>query len=340
VNSPNFFRPPAAEFKGSKVPRIQDLKGQLLREEAGHRTEEVERAANEARAEPDPAVAEAEAGRPGEAASGLRRELVAGTIHVQFLPTDEPFGMSENDGTDREASETELVGHEDLTSPTDGLATVTHAELGRDDQDVALLRFGDQIERVRRASVNPQLRRRDLTLTVVVERPGVGDLGVNEMDRLAVLLDRIGHFGEVLRRQCVHRGNREPSFGTVREFRQGLGEFERVARIETEDLGDRLDLVVDRLRPLVLLRVRVVGLHLLVLELVGDRQILERGDGGRADGLGEIVAVFDDALCARVVETELRENFLHGVGCEPVDLFDLTGRCGLLSNRAHCVISF
>jgi len=340
VNSPIFFDRLRRNSRDQKPQEFKTSRIDLLREEAGHRPEEVERAANEVRVEPDPAAVEAEVGRPGEAAKGHRRELVARTIHVQFLPTDEPFGMSQNDGTDCETSETELVGHEDLTSPTDGLAAMAHAELGSDDQDVALLRFGDEIQRVRRASVNPQLRRRDLTLTVVVERPGVGDLGVNELDRLAVLLDRIGHFGEVLRRQCVHRGNREPSFGTVREFRQGLGEFERVARIETEDLGDRLDLVVDRLRPLVLLRVRVVGLHLLVLELVGDRQILERGDGGRADGLGEIVAVFDDALCARVVETELRENFLHGVGCEPVDLFDLTGRCGLLSNRAHCVISF
>src|SRR3989338_4889345 len=159
---PQFFSTACGGIQGSinkesKAPRIQDLKDRLLREEAGHRPEADVRAANEARAEPDPAVVEAEAGRLGKVAIGLRRELVAGTIHVQFLPTDEPFGMSENDGTDCETSETELVGHEDLTSPTDGLAAMTHAELGGDDQDVALLRLGDEIQRVRRASVNPQL---------------------------------------------------------------------------------------------------------------------------------------------------------------------------------------
>ena len=316
MNSPNFFRPPAVEFK-DQLTRSQKIQGfkasriDLLREEPGHRTEAVARRdANEARDEPDPAV-EVEAGRPGEAAIGPRRELVAGTIHVQFLPTDEPFGMSENDGTDREASETELVGHEDLTSPTDGLATVTHAELGRDDQDVALLRFGDQIERVRRASVNPQLRRRDLTLTVVVERPGVGDLGVNEMDRLAVLLDRIGHFGEVLRRQCVHRGNREPSFGTVREFRQGLGEFERVARVEIENLGKCLDLVVDRLRPLVLLRVRVAGTNFLVGVLVGHGQLRHEPP----DPFLQFATALVEPLCAGVIELGLVVDGLEETDC-------------------------
>ena len=165
--------------------RTQDLKDRLLREEAGHRTEVAARAANEVRVEPDLAAVEVEVRRHEKAAIGLRRELVAGTIHVQFLPTDEPFGMSQDDGTDRETSETELVGHEDLTSATDGLAAMAHAELGGDDQDVALLRLGDEIQRVRRASVSPQLRRRDLSLTVVTvvaERPGGRDLDVNELE--------------------------------------------------------------------------------------------------------------------------------------------------------------
>ena len=105
--------------KESKDPSIQDLKGRLLREEAGHRTEAVARAVNEVCAEPDQAGVEAEAGRQGKGTIGLRRELVARAIHVQFLPADDPFGMSENDGSDCETSETELVGHEELTSPTD-----------------------------------------------------------------------------------------------------------------------------------------------------------------------------------------------------------------------------
>jgi len=146
VDSPNFFDRLRRNSRDQKPQEFKTSRIDLLREEAGHRPEEVERAANEVRVEPDPAAVEAEVGRPGEAAKGHRRELVAGTIHVQFLPTDEPFGMSQNDGTDCETSETELVGHEDLTSPTDGLAAMAHAELGSDDQDVALLRFGDQTD--------------------------------------------------------------------------------------------------------------------------------------------------------------------------------------------------
>ena len=63
------------------------------------------RAVNEARVEPDIAVEEEEAGRPGKVATDPR-ELVAGTMHVQFLPTDEPFGMGQDDGTNRETFET------------------------------------------------------------------------------------------------------------------------------------------------------------------------------------------------------------------------------------------
>jgi len=224
--------------------------------------------------------------------------------------------MSENDGTDCETSETELALHEDLTSPTNGLATMAHTELGGDDQDVALLRFGDEIQRVRRASVNSQLRRRDLSLTVVVERPGGGDLGVNELDCPAVLQGRIGHFGEVLLGQRVHRRNGEPSFGTVGEFRQGLGEFERVARIETEDLGaedlgDCLDLVVDRLRPLVLLRVRVAGTNFLVGVLVGHGQL---GNELR-DPVLQFATALVEPLCACLVELGLVVDGLKETDC-------------------------
>ncbi len=303
------------ELKGSKAPRVQSadrrIKGQLLREEAGHRTEAAVRVANEARAELDPAAVEAEAGRPGKVAIGLRRELVAGAVHVQFLPADEPFGVGQNDGTDRETSETELVGHEDLASPTNGLAAMAHAELGGDDQDVALLRFGDEIERVRRASVNPQLRRRDLSLTVVVERPRGGDLGVNELDRLAVHLRRVGHFREVLRGQRVDRRNGEPSFGAVRECRQVLGELESLARIEIENLGKSLDLIRDRLGSFVLLRVHVVGTNFFVGVLVGHGQL---GDELR-DPVLQFATALVEPLCARIVELGLVVDGLEETDC-------------------------
>ena len=132
----------------AKVSRTQVRKLQLLREEARGRAVEAAGVADPVRVELDPAEVGVEDRSAREDAIPNRCELVAGTVHVQLFPTDEPFGMSQDDGADHDASETELVGHEDLTSPTDGTATMAHAELGGDDQDVALLRLDDQIERV------------------------------------------------------------------------------------------------------------------------------------------------------------------------------------------------
>jgi len=164
---------------------------------------------------------------------------------------------------------------------------------------------------MRRASVNPQLRRRDLSFTVVAERSGGRDFLVDEPDRRAVLLGRVGHFGEVLRRQCVHRGNGEPSFGTVREFRQVPDKLESVAWVEIEDLGDCLDLVVDRLRPLILLRVCVGGTNLLVGVLVGHGQL---GDELRNPVL-QFTTALVEPLCARIVELGLVINGLEETDC-------------------------
>jgi len=91
----------------------------LLREEPGRRAKVLVDVGDDARVEPDLDVVEEEVRGAGERTIGIRRELVTGAIHVQLLPTDEPFGVGQDDGTDRETSETELVGHEDLASPTD-----------------------------------------------------------------------------------------------------------------------------------------------------------------------------------------------------------------------------
>jgi len=126
----------AAEFKiqedkGSnpQVFQIQDL----LRQERRSGAVALVGIADSARVELDPVVVAAEARSAGELAIGARCELIARTVHVQLFPTDEPFGVSQNNGTDCDTTEAELVGHKDLTGPTDGLAAVTHAELGGDD---------------------------------------------------------------------------------------------------------------------------------------------------------------------------------------------------------------
>ena len=316
---PNFFRPPAAEeLKDSKAPRVQANKGRLLRNEARHGAVPADGIVEPEGVEPDLAVAEAEDRRAREDAIGIRSELVTSAVGVQLLPADVPLGMNQSHAPDRESSETELAGHEDLTSPTDGTSAMTHAVLSRHDQDVALLLLADLAEGIERPSVLTETVRRDLALPVVVELPGLADPFEHELDGATVAVSGVGHLREVLGGHSVHRRNGEPSFGAVGEFRQGLGEFERVARIETEDLGECLDLVGDRLRTPVLLRVRVARLDFLVGELVGDGVLLDELFQAHL----KLTAVFDDALSTILVEAQGIEPVLH----EPNDLLALVRR--------------
>ena len=270
---------------------------------------------------------EAELQREREVAIGVRRELVTSAVDVELFPLNETFRVGKQHDADGEYTESALVGREDLTCPANRTAPVTETELCRNDEDVViLLLVAELLEHLHRLGVLSQVLRSELAVTVVVELP-------LRRDHCEHLIDGL----TVGRRERLPLRDGEPPFGVrgKRLFGDTLvGEADTREEL-TQDVGllrDPLDLVA--------LGIRVAGLHFLVLELVGDRQILQRGEGGRADGLGEIVAVFDDALCARIVETELSENLLDGVGTEPVDLLDLAGRCGLLSNRVHCVISF
>ena len=174
--------------KKSKDPRTQATRCKSLREEAGGRTEELAGTAEPDRAEPDPVVVEGEVRRALEGAIGLARDLIAGAVDPEFTAGRESLGVSEDYDPAGKSPEAELVGQEDLTGTADGTATVAHAELGGDDLDFALLRLGDEVERVRRASVNSQITRYDLALAVAAEIPRLCDLSVDELDGLAVSL--------------------------------------------------------------------------------------------------------------------------------------------------------
>ena len=192
-----------SRIKDSKESRIQELEAlYLLREERGRRAKAADGTADTARAEPDPAVEEAEARSPAEGIAPVIGKLVAGTIHVQLFVANEPFGMDQDDGSDCETGQTELGGRENFASTTDALSPMKHAELAGHDQDVAFLLFGDHVERVSGASVNPQLGRPDLTFTPVVERTGLLDLLVDQLDRAAILLGGVDDFGEEFGDQC------------------------------------------------------------------------------------------------------------------------------------------
>ena len=125
--------------KESKDPRIQDLKGRLLREEGRRGATELVGIVEPAGAEPDPAAAEAEERRAREAATSLRSELVTGAVDVELFPLNLAFGVGQQHDADCEGSETELVGHEDLTCPAHRTAPVTETELGRNDEDIKVI---------------------------------------------------------------------------------------------------------------------------------------------------------------------------------------------------------
>ncbi len=237
--------------------------------------------------------------------------------------------MSEQHDPNREGAESELVGHEDLASTANGASPMTDAELGSHHEDVViLLLVAERLEHLLRPSRLLEPIGAEFAFAPVLELA---------VARLTDLREHLRHGSTVGQGDLLPLRDGEPPFGIRRDRPFGqllVGETDAREQLpqDVRLLGDALRLVTGQ--------VSVGGLHFLVLELVGDRQVLQRGDGGRADGLGEFVAVFDDALCAEFVEAELSENLLNGVGTEPVDLLDLTGRCCCLSNRVHCVISF
>ena len=329
MDSPNFFRPPAAEFKGSKDPRIQDLKDRLLREEGRRGTVVVVGIDEPVGAELHPVDAEAEERRVREVAIGLRSILVTGAVDVEIVVVHQPLRMSEQHDADGERTETVLVDLHDLACPANRATAMPQTELSRNDEDVViLLLVAERLEHLLRPGRLLEPIGTEFAFAPVLELA---------LARLADLREHLLHGFAVGRGNRLPLRDGEPSFRVSRN--RPLGQLLVGETDAREQLPQDVRLLRDALR-LVAGEISVARLHFLVLELVGDRQVLQRGDGGRADGLGEIVAVFDDALCAGVVEAELSENLLDGVGTEPVDLLDLTGRCCRLSNRVHCVISF
>ncbi len=322
---------PRTQESKERIQKTQEFEhqGSVLRNESRRGTAVAAGIAEPVRAELDPAVAEVEARGEIEADIGIRIiKLVTRAVDPEVVIVHEPFLVGQDHDADGECAESELVGREDLTSTADRTSPMADAELGGHHEDVViLLLVAELLEHRRRLGRLAQTRVVDLPVTVVVELPVT-----SRLHRVEHLLDRFG----VGRSDRLPLRDGEPPLGVLRHF--ALGELLVGEPDAREDLAQDIALLRDRLGLRVAREVAVARLHLLVLELVGDRQVLERGEGGRADGLGEFVAVFDDALGARVVESELTENLLDGVVSEPVDLLDLTGSC--LSNRLHDVISF
>jgi len=338
VNSPNFFRPPAAEFKdqltrSQKIQEFnpsaslrvvlssvegQNLKGRLLREEGRSGTIVPAGVAEPVGVELDLAVVEVEERREREAAIGVRRELVTSAVDVELFPLNVAFGVGQQHDADSEGTETELVGHEDLASPTNRTALVTETELTRNDEDVViLLLVAELLEHLHRLGMLSQVLRSELAVTVVVE--------------LSLRRDHRDHLLDGLtigRCERLPLRDGEPPFGVrgKRLFGQLLiGKTD--AREElTQDVGllrDPLDLVA--------LGIRVARLDFLVGELVGHREILDAGD----DMSLELVAVLNELLDAVLVEETLGNCAIHGIFREPLDLL-LLSVCDGGDQCFHC----
>ncbi len=146
------------------MQKIQGLKRQeSLREETGRRAVADARTVDPARGELELVVVEED--------RGVREPVPAATraVDVEFFKTNEAFRMREGDTANDYPIESELVCDEHFACSANRTTTMAHAELCGDDQDVAFLRFLNQIERVRRTSMHPQRLRIDLAFTVVVE---------------------------------------------------------------------------------------------------------------------------------------------------------------------------
>ena len=173
--------------KESKDPRIQDLKGQLLREEGRRGTVVLVGVVAPVGVELDLAVVEVEERRVREAAIGIRRELVTSAVDMELFPLNLAFGVGQQHDADCEGSETELVGHEDLTRPAHRTALVTETELGRNNEDVvSLLLVAELLGHLRRLGVLSQVFRSELAVAVVVELPLRRDHREHLLDRFAV----------------------------------------------------------------------------------------------------------------------------------------------------------
>jgi hypothetical protein len=82
-------------------------------------------------------------------------KLIAWTMHIKLLKMNEAFGMNQSNGTGNNACEAKLISRKSITNIVNRTTCIAFSELGGNYQDVALLRLGDLIQRLRRVSMNP-----------------------------------------------------------------------------------------------------------------------------------------------------------------------------------------
>ncbi len=261
---PPKWTPPRERVKQSRV------EVQTLLREPGSGAADAVGIGHEKRVEPHLAAVEDEVRRATEATARVGVvELVARAVDPQVLVGLQATRVRQEHAAHGERSEAELPAGEHDAHPADGPPAVTHAQLGRHDQDVARLALRQPLEHLDRPAALPEVGRVDLADTVVVEPAALPDLAEDEAGGLAVALGRVTDVGEEHAGERGDRRDGEPPVGADRNLgRQRARQRERLAAVETrEELDELGDLVGDRDHgePL---GVAVARLHLLVAELV------------------------------------------------------------------------
>lgn len=198
----------------------------------------------------------------------IRTTLVARTVDVQPLATGKPFRMHQDDRDHRQRRNPVFIGLKQVTRQTNRTILVAQTELGCNNQNISGLGLSDTFHQPRSTISDPQVLLVDRHIIPTKALTRRVDLVERKLHRATVPLSRVLDLRKMFLRQRVHGRNSEPSLSDGRERGQVLGVLKRLGRIKIKDLSDRLDLILDRLRPPVLRRVGVVGLSLLIHELV------------------------------------------------------------------------
>lgn len=201
-----------ARLQSIKKPKCPNLRFSLRRREKPRRRPIVQESiVQPARAEVDPVHEEGEVGRVREVASSARRVFVASAVDPKIALVLESFRMRQQHASDFECAESELVGFEDLTSPTDTATSVVQPELAGYDQNIiALLLFRKCFEHLDCALVPSEILPFESTLAPVVEAAMI-------IDQVEYFIDRL----VVARPHDLEPRNGEPSFGPGRKQPRG-----------------------------------------------------------------------------------------------------------------------
>ena len=328
-----------------KTQKIQEFEGRgsALRTETRRRPVVVVRIVDEVRVELDLAVVEAEVRSVVETNIGIRIvELVTRAVNPEVVEVHEPFRMGQDHDSDSERTEAELVDGEDLACPANRAATMLDAELRRNYQDVrvalGIREFRPELLRLSRLAETLLV---ELAVTIVVELAVAGLLdGVEHLEERTA----VGRTEDI---RVLHPvGDGEPTLGTSRKRDVALLDLRKQIEVGETDAREQFAQTVALLGQTlggVAGQIAVGRTDLLILELVGVRQLDEGENGCGVDATDEVSIALHalGTFLAEVVGVGIGLHRLLGsVGCHACELLHLAIGGRFTSKRRHDVSSF